>query len=64
VRRLTEAMAAFSIGSGEDPQPRDTPEDVPPTPPDEPKPAPVEDPPAEPVTPPYVVIAGGRARKG
>jgi len=38
-----------------DPEPREPPEDVPPTPPDEPKPPPVQDPPAEPVEPPYVV---------
>ncbi len=56
-------MAIHWTGSGEDPQPRDTPEDVPTTPPDEPKPAPVQDPPAEPETPPYVVTAGDRARK-
>ena len=43
----------------EEPDPRKTPERVPPTPPDEPKPPPVQDPPSEPVEPPYVVRIPG-----
>ena len=44
----------------EDPDPRKTPDDVPPpTPPTEPKPPPVQDPPSEPVEPPYVVRIPG-----
>ena len=45
--------------SEQEPDPRPTPDDVPPTPPDEPTPPPVQDPPSEPVEAPYIVREPG-----